>query len=226
MKKIINKFLKLDHTKKLMISFVCFSFLMIFTITIFNMINNNQTHTEPKIVIKQKEKSKKQVDKNADESDKNQTAEDSDLNDQDSTSNNSVANQPMTDDVNVSNSTSTTINNTDKGNSQTPEIERVSASIAIVGLNNELIASGNVSVEKGQSVYDGLQKFVDANGIAMTVNTPGKYAYITSIAGLYEKAHGANSGWLYQVNGTTPNLGAGHIKINQNDQIIWYYTYD
>lgn len=223
MKKIIDKFLKLDHPKKLAISFVCVSFLVIFSITIFNMINANQTNTEAKIVIKQQDTSKKETDKKDDEDTEEKIVEEVDAN-QEATTNHDTK-QTTNEHSNVSDSASSNVDNIDK-QPAILEIEMVSASMSIVGLNNELIASGSVSVEKGQSVYEGLVKFADENGFAITVNSPGKYAYITSIAGLYEKQHGANSGWLYQVNKVTPNLGSGHIKINQDDQIIWYYTHD
>lgn len=229
MKKIINKFLKLDNTKKLVISFVCISFLMIFSITIFNMISGNQTNTEPKIVIKQKDTSKKETDekdKKGVENTEDKVVEDKEVDVNSSTTTNNATEQTINEQSNVNDSASSNVNNNDNVKPETPEVEMVSASISIVGLNNELIASGSVSVEKGQSVYEGLQKFANTNGFSITVNSPGKYAYITSIAGLYEKQHGANSGWLYQVNGVTPNLGSGHVKINQNDQIIWYYTHD
>lgn len=223
MKKIINKFLKLDNTKKLVISFVCVSFLTIFSITIFNMISGNQTNTEPKIIIKQKDTSKKETDEKDEENTEDERVEDEEVNVNPSTTKNNATEQTINEQSSVNDSTSSNVNNNDNVKPETPEVEMVSASISIVGLNNELIASGSVSVEKGQSVYEGLQKFTSTNSIAITVNSPGKYAYITSIAGLYEKQHGANSGWLYQVNGVTPNLGSGHVKINQNDQIIWYY---
>lgn len=225
MKKIINKFLKLDNTKKLVISFVCVSFLTIFSITIFNMISGNQTNTEPKIIIKQKDTSKKETDEKDEENTEDERVEDEEVNVNPSTTNDDTK-QTISEQSNVNDSTSSNVNNNDNVIPETPEVEMVSASISIVGLNNELIASGSVSVEKGQSVYEGLQKFTSTNGITITVDNPGKYAYITSIAGLYERQHGANSGWLYQVNGVTPNLGSGHVKINQNDQIIWYYTHD
>lgn len=225
MKKIINKFLKLDNTKKLAISFVCISFFAIFSITIVNMINGNQIDTKPKIVIKQKDTSKKEANKKDDVTTEDKKVDDEETVDS-SSSKNSATNPTIHEQSNENNSSFSNSNSTENEKPETPEVEMVSASISIVGLNNELLASGSVSVEKGQSVYEGLQKFANTNGFSITVNSPGKYAYITSIAGLYEKQHGANSGWLYQVNGVTPNLGSGHVKINQDDQIIWYYTHD
>lgn len=229
MKKLINKFLKLDNTKKLVISFVCVSFLMIFSITIFNMMSGNQMNTEPKIIIKQKDTNKKETDekdKKDVENTEDKIVEDEEVDVNSSITTNNATEQTINEQSNTNHSTSSNVNNADDAKPETPAVEMVSASISIVGLNNELIASGSVDVEKGQSVYEGLQKFANTNGFAITADTPGKYAYITSIAGLYEKQHGANSGWLYQVNGVSPNLGSGHVKINQNDQIIWYYTHD
>ena len=44
------------------------------------------------------------------------------------------------------------------------------------------------------------------------------------IDGLKEFDHGPSSGWMYKVNGTPPNIGAGAYRLKAGDQVIWYYV--
>lgn len=37
---------------------------------------------------------------------------------------------------------------------------------------------------------------------------------------------GPNSGWMYQVNGSSPNVGIGDYTLKQADQVLLYYTAD
>lgn len=229
MKRIIDKFLKLDNTKKLVISFVFVSFLVIFSITVFNIINENQIDVEPKVVVKEDDKSENETEKKDDENidDKKEDNEDTETNTETNHSENTSSDttSSINNYSNSNNSSSSTGNTVEEAKPITPEVEMINVSITIIGLNDERLAIGSVSIEKGQSVYDGLQKFANLNSIAINVITPGKYAYITSIAGLAEKQHGNNSGWMYQINGSSPNVGAGQYILQDGDQMVWYYVY-
>ncbi len=55
--------------------------------------------------------------------------------------------------------------------------------------------------------------------------------YVSSIKGpdgewLAEKNNGANSGWMYVVNGTHPNVGLQDCNVTSGDKIVWHYTDD
>lgn len=47
--------------------------------------------------------------------------------------------------------------------------------------------------------------------------------YIIGIGQLYQFDIGAESGWLYSVNGESPNVGAGGYEVQEGDEIVFYY---
>lgn len=88
-----------------------------------------------------------------------------------------------------------------------------------------LIAAGNPQIEAGStSVLDVLRTVINEAGKALVVKGG---SYVASIDGLGEFDEGANSGWLYSVNGVTPSSTAcGDYILQANDVVLWYYTLD
>lgn len=94
---------------------------------------------------------------------------------------------------------------------------------------NGKIASGkSVKVKKGSSVYDVLKKFCRANDIQLEASfTAGLDTYyVEGINHLYEFDGGEGSGWVYFVNGRSPNYGASDVEVKDGDKISWMYTLD
>ena len=57
------------------------------------------------------------------------------------------------------------------------------------------------------------------------VNTPMyNSAYIEGIHNLYEFDCGQLSGWIYKVNGWSPNYGCSRYALKDGDVIEWVYT--
>lgn len=81
---------------------------------------------------------------------------------------------------------------------------------------------------EGDSVFDVLMHTVREYNIHMEyVDTPVyDSAYIEGISNLYEFDAGAQSGWMYRVNGTFPNYGCSGYTIAEGDIIEWVYTCD
>ena len=130
-------------------------------------------------------------------------------------------------------------NNTtqEKPQSQTVTIA-ISCKTAIDnGLNSEngfthlpssgvILSTKTVEIKDGDTVFDVLQRTVRENNIHMASSGSGSSLYIEGIHNLYEFDGGANSGWMYSVNGWYPNYGAGGYKLKANDVIKWNYTCD
>lgn len=220
MNKIKAYFKTLDKTKKLVIAFVGISFAIILSITIFNMLNNTyeSQHTDTISAKEQKKDTKKTEKKEDDQKQDSEEQQDSSTETtQQVDENNAVqneSNEQSKEETNASN------------NVPVVKVETMQVGITIFGMNDEIIATGSISIEKNKSAYEGLKLFTDQNGIPMSVSSPGKYAYITSINNLSERAHGANSGWIYQVNHVQPNIGSGQYTLNDGDQMEWHYVYD
>jgi hypothetical protein len=83
-----------------------------------------------------------------------------------------------------------------------------------------MLKSVNITVTEGDSVYDALQKACKSNSISLS----GSSSYVKGIGGLNEKDCGGSSGWMYRVNGVTPNKSAGKYLLSSGDKIEWYYV--
>lgn len=88
-----------------------------------------------------------------------------------------------------------------------------------------------VSVDKDSTVYDVFAKVLGENGLQYKET---QYNYIGGIKApssfgghwLYAFDNGPNSGWMYTVNGTHPNVGLRSYELNDGDVIVWHYTDD
>ncbi len=85
---------------------------------------------------------------------------------------------------------------------------------------NGILLDTEVEVKEGNTARDVLDRAAAAAG----VEVKGASDYVKSIGGLREKDCGANSGWLYSVNGEYPNVGANKYKLNPGDEMVWIYT--
>ena len=83
----------------------------------------------------------------------------------------------------------------------------------------------SVELEEGESVFDLLQRLCRTSGILMEFTTSPVYqtAYIEGISNLYEFDAGPLSGWVYSVNGVTPNYGCSAYYPKADDTICWEY---
>ena len=82
-----------------------------------------------------------------------------------------------------------------------------------------------VEIQEGESVFDLLRRLCRENGVLMEFTTSAVYdsAYIEGIANLYEFDAGPQSGWVYSVNGTTPNVGCSSYYPKAGDTVCWEY---
>ena len=83
-----------------------------------------------------------------------------------------------------------------------------------------------IEVQKGDSVMDLLKKITRKHKIQMEFKGVGTFSYVEGISNLYEHDDGAESGWMYRVNGVFPDEGAGSYKVYPGDRIEWLYTQD
>lgn len=88
------------------------------------------------------------------------------------------------------------------------------------------ILSATVEYSEGDTVFDVLVDACSLYGIQIEYSyTPmyGSY-YIEGINHLYEFDCGGTSGWMYSVNGVSPNYGCSGYNVSENDTIVWYYS--
>lgn len=98
---------------------------------------------------------------------------------------------------------------------------RITVSIAVDGsAAGAGASSATLSLEEGSTVYDALASC----GVAFNAKSTGYGMYVSSIAGLAEKEHGDMSGWMYSVNGVTPNVACSSYELSDGDSVYWWYA--
>ena len=98
---------------------------------------------------------------------------------------------------------------------------RITVTIVVDGTSAGANASSaTLSLEQGSTVYDALA----SSGVAFDARQTGYGMYVSSIAGLAEKEHGGMSGWMYSVNGATPDVACSSYVLSDGDSIYWWYA--
>lgn len=88
------------------------------------------------------------------------------------------------------------------------------------------------TLDKGSTVGDLFTQAMDDNNLTCDAYKDDNYvAWIgaPSVLGGYELAEfndGANSGWMYTVNGTHPDVGLNYCTLSNGDEVIWHYVND
>lgn len=223
MQDIIKKFKLLDNTKKLVISFITISFVLIIGLTCYNSINkdsNNQDNSLKTIQTEDKQEENKQ-EETIPETTPEASIPQEEPNDETTSSNINENNQVSQDTPSPStnNSSSSNNNSTPSPEPTQPAKETIIVNIQVIGMGDTLMVS-NITIDKGTNVYNALKELASQNGKTVS----GSSSYITGIAGLNEKQHGASSGWIYKVNGTQPNKPAGYYTLNNGDSVVWSYV--
>lgn len=104
---------------------------------------------------------------------------------------------------------------------ETPVKQTVS--VQVIGVNSTMM-QGNIEVNSSSTAYSVLRELAKQNGKSISTKGFGSTVYVSGIDGLKEFDHGPSSGWMYKVNGTPPNIGAGAYKVKAGDTVIWYYV--
>ena len=96
-------------------------------------------------------------------------------------------------------------------------------SVVIQNGNKVIAKNSKLVIEKGEtSALDVLKTVLDEAGRPYVIRNS---SYVAEIDGLGEFDQGANSGWLYSINGVTPQAtAAGDYTLSDGDTVLWYYT--
>ena len=80
--------------------------------------------------------------------------------------------------------------------------------------------SATVTLDAGSTAYDALV----ATGASINAKNYATGIYVASINGLAEMDHGANSGWVYAVNGVEPGTACSNYELSDGDTLTWTYV--
>lgn len=108
-----------------------------------------------------------------------------------------------------------------------PDEGKSVCTIAIYEGGNTILEPTVADFKEGDHVLDILKKVTRSGKIQMEYRGgENSGAYVEGIGNLYEFDRGAESGWMYNVNGKYPNYGCGAYKVKKGDVIEWRYTED
>lgn len=101
-----------------------------------------------------------------------------------------------------------------------PATVTVSVSVSSSAAGGPVSGGTTAMFNQGASAYDALM----ACGLSVNASNSAYGVYVSAIGGLAEKEHGANSGWMYSVNGTAPAVSCSNYILRDGDSVQWYYT--
>ena len=107
-----------------------------------------------------------------------------------------------------------------QGGSQQPGYVTVTVAVTSSAVGNPVSSGGTFTFNEGATVYDALC----ALGLSVNAHGSSYGTYVAAIGGLAEKEHGATSGWMYSVNGVTPNTACSNYVLSNGDRVVWYYV--
>ena len=227
-------------TKQLAIAFVAIAFVFIFGFTAYRGING-QFQSQPTISnevkssIKKKDISKKEETKQIESQEESKKT---DIKSSDSSSKQETKKQETKKKETKSSSSKQetkkieTNNSSSKQETSAPQqVEppkqetpiKQTVSVQVIGVNSTMM-QGNIEVNSSSTAYSVLRELAKQNGKSISTKGFGSTVYVSGIDGLKEFDHGPSSGWMYKVNGTPPNIGAGAYKVKAGDTVIWYYV--
>ena len=107
-----------------------------------------------------------------------------------------------------------------QGGSQESNYVTVTVSVTSSAVGNPVSSGGTFTFNEGATVYDALC----ALGLSVNAHGSSYGTYVSAIGGLAEKEHGGTSGWMYSVNGVTPNTACSNYVLKNGDNVVWYYV--
>ena len=194
-----------------------------------------ETKQEETKQIESQEESKKTDTKSSDSSSKQETKkQETKRTETKSASSKQDTKKPETKSSSIKHKTKKTETNTSSSKHETSAPQHVetpkqdtpvkqTVSIKVIGINTTMM-QGNIEVNSASTAYSVLRELAKQNGKSISTKGFGSTVYVSGIDGLKEFDHGPSSGWMYKVNGTPPNIGAGAYKVKAGDQVIWYYV--
>lgn len=208
-------------TKQLAIAFVAIAFVFIFGFTAYRGITG-QFQSQPTISNEVKSITKKKDISKKEETKQIESQEESKKTDSKLSDSSSKQETKKTETNNSSSKQETSApQQVEPPKQETPIKQTVS--VQVIGVNSTMM-QGNIEVNSSSTAYSVLRELAKQNGKSISIKGFGSTVYVSGIDGLKEFDHGPSSGWMYKVNGTPPNIGAGAYRVKAGDTVIWYYV--
>lgn len=90
--------------------------------------------------------------------------------------------------------------------------------------NGIMLNNYKTTLKSKSTVYDLFKKACNDKGITYTAKDTMYSVYIVGINNIDEKDCGKDSGWMYSVNGSYPNVSVDSKKLKDGDKVVFTYT--
>lgn len=95
---------------------------------------------------------------------------------------------------------------------------------SVIPLDGIVIAECETATEEGATAFDALIAAAREQRVAVDYVGSLYGVYVRGIGHIYEFGFGDMSGWVYKVNGETPNVSAGEFVLSEGDRVEFIYT--
>lgn len=83
-----------------------------------------------------------------------------------------------------------------------------------------------VGFSDGQTAWDAFLSAAQDAKLQYESEGTGESAYLTGIGNLYTGDAGDMSGWVFEVNGASPDVGCGQFTLEDGDEVVFRYVVD
>lgn len=87
-----------------------------------------------------------------------------------------------------------------------------------------ILVETEITAENGATACDVLKAACEKAGIELDVQDSQYGKYVNAVSGIGSGDCGGYSGWLYSVNGESPNTGIGEYVLNSGDKLTLSYS--
>lgn len=94
------------------------------------------------------------------------------------------------------------------------------------GINQPILPQQSVAAAvygRQPTAMDALKQALDKSDIHYVIQDSSYGAYLSSVAGQDAETLGGYDGWMYKVNGVSPQVGAADYILNDDDVVTFYY---
>ena len=109
---------------------------------------------------------------------------------------------------------------TDTTNESSVSSITVTMQVNLDAVDTAQTVSKQVAVPEGATVLDVL----NASEIAFSAEDSSYGMYVTAIDGVAQGEHGAQSGWMYTINGEYPTESIDVVVVSADDQLVFTYV--
>lgn len=90
-----------------------------------------------------------------------------------------------------------------------------------------VMAEAEVTLYENDTAFSVLERYCRAQKIALSSKGGTRWGvYVEGIGALFEFDCGAQSGWMFSVNGSFLSKSAGDASLTDGDEVLWVYTLD